>query len=79
MSSKICVVTGIGPGLGSAYVRRFVAGGYRVAMLGEPHQNWMIMFNRFQAATATPVMSQMQRLSKPHSNRSNLNWVHRQW
>lgn len=34
MKPKICVVTGIGPGLGSAYVRRFAAGGYRVAMLG---------------------------------------------
>jgi NAD(P)-dependent dehydrogenase (short-subunit alcohol dehydrogenase family) len=31
---KVCVVTGIGPGLGSAYARRFAAGGYRVALLG---------------------------------------------
>ena len=34
MKSKICVVTGIGPGLGSAYARRFMKGGYRVALLG---------------------------------------------
>ena len=34
MSAKVCVVTGIGPGLGSAYARRFAAGGYRVALLG---------------------------------------------
>ena len=34
MSEKICVVTGIGPGLGSAYARRFADGGYRVALLG---------------------------------------------
>ena len=34
MSKKICVVTGIGPGLGSAYARRFAAGGYKVALLG---------------------------------------------
>ena len=34
MSEKVCVVTGIGPGLGSAYARRFAAGGYRVALLG---------------------------------------------
>jgi NAD(P)-dependent dehydrogenase (short-subunit alcohol dehydrogenase family) len=34
MSQKVCVVTGIGPGLGSAYARRFAAGGYRVALLG---------------------------------------------
>ena len=34
MSEKVCVVTGIGPGLGSAYARRFATGGYRVALLG---------------------------------------------
>lgn len=34
MNPKVCVVTGIGPGLGSAYARRFSAGGYRVALLG---------------------------------------------
>lgn len=34
MSQRICVVTGIGPGLGSAYARRFAEGGYRVALLG---------------------------------------------
>ena len=34
MNQPICVVTGIGPGLGSAYARRFAAGGYRVALLG---------------------------------------------
>ena len=30
---KVCVVTGVGPGTGSAVVRRFANGGYRVAML----------------------------------------------
>lgn len=34
MNQRVCVVTGIGPGLGSAYARRFAAGGYRVALLG---------------------------------------------
>lgn len=34
MEQKVCVVTGIGPGLGAAYARRFAAGGYRVALLG---------------------------------------------
>lgn len=34
MSPKTCIITGIGPGLGSAYARRFTAGGYRVALLG---------------------------------------------
>ena len=34
MSAKVCIVTGIGHGLGSAYARRFAAEGYRVALLG---------------------------------------------
>jgi NAD(P)-dependent dehydrogenase (short-subunit alcohol dehydrogenase family) len=38
MSQKVCVVTGIGPGLGSAYARRFAAGGYRVALLGRTRE-----------------------------------------
>jgi NAD(P)-dependent dehydrogenase (short-subunit alcohol dehydrogenase family) len=31
--SKICLITGVGPGTGSALVRRFAEGGYQVAML----------------------------------------------
>lgn len=30
---QICVITGVGPGTGSALARRFARGGYRVAML----------------------------------------------
>ncbi len=33
MSDRVCVVTGVGPGTGSALVRRFAEDGYRVAML----------------------------------------------
>ena len=33
MDEKICVVTGVGPGTGAALVRRFAAGGHRVAMI----------------------------------------------
>lgn len=33
MTKPVCVVTGVGPGTGAALVRRFVAGGYQVAML----------------------------------------------
>jgi short-subunit dehydrogenase len=32
-SRKICVITGVGPGTGSALARRFTRGGYRVALL----------------------------------------------
>lgn len=38
METKVCVVIGIGPGLGSAYARRFAAGGYRVALLGRTRE-----------------------------------------
>jgi len=33
MAQPICVITGVGPGTGTALARRFAAGGYRVAML----------------------------------------------
>jgi NADP-dependent 3-hydroxy acid dehydrogenase YdfG len=33
MAERICVVTGVGPGTGTALVRRFAAEGYRVVML----------------------------------------------
>lgn len=33
MSDPVCLITGVGPATGSALVRRFARGGYRVAML----------------------------------------------
>ena len=33
MTEAVCVISGVGPGTGSALVRRFAAGGYRIAML----------------------------------------------
>jgi NAD(P)-dependent dehydrogenase (short-subunit alcohol dehydrogenase family) len=33
MAQPVCVITGVGPGTGSALARRFAGGGYRVAML----------------------------------------------
>ena len=33
MTEPVCVISGVGPGTGSALVRRFAAGGYRIAML----------------------------------------------
>ena len=33
MAQPVCMVTGVGPGTGSALTRRFAAGGYRVAMI----------------------------------------------
>jgi NAD(P)-dependent dehydrogenase (short-subunit alcohol dehydrogenase family) len=33
MTSPVCVITGVGPGNGAAFTRRFAGAGYRVAML----------------------------------------------
>ena len=33
MTEPVCVISGVGPGTGSALARRFARGGYRVAML----------------------------------------------
>src|SRR5689334_6603952 len=33
MTEPVCVISGVGPGTGTALVRRFAAGGYRIAML----------------------------------------------
>ena len=33
MAEPVCVISGVGPGTGTALVRRFAAGGYRIAML----------------------------------------------
>jgi NAD(P)-dependent dehydrogenase (short-subunit alcohol dehydrogenase family) len=33
MTAPVCLITGVGPGTGSALARRFAEGGYRVAML----------------------------------------------
>jgi len=33
MSKKVCLITGVGPGTGAALVKRFLEGGYQVAMI----------------------------------------------
>ena len=33
MSEQVCIITGVGPGTGSALARRFAAAGYRIALL----------------------------------------------
>jgi NAD(P)-dependent dehydrogenase (short-subunit alcohol dehydrogenase family) len=33
MTAPICLISGVGPGTGSALARRFADGGYRVALL----------------------------------------------
>jgi NAD(P)-dependent dehydrogenase (short-subunit alcohol dehydrogenase family) len=38
MTEPVCVISGVGPGTGSALARRFTRGGYRVAMLARNRQ-----------------------------------------
>ncbi|HKU98316.1 MAG TPA: SDR family NAD(P)-dependent oxidoreductase [Vineibacter sp.] len=38
MADPVCVVTGVGPGTGTALARRFAKGGYRVALLARNEQ-----------------------------------------
>ena len=38
MSQKVCLVTGVGPGTGTALVSEFAAGGYKVAMLARSNE-----------------------------------------
>jgi NAD(P)-dependent dehydrogenase (short-subunit alcohol dehydrogenase family) len=33
MTQPVCLISGVGPGTGSALVRRFAVEGYRIAML----------------------------------------------
>ena len=37
-SKKICLITGVGPGTGTALVKRFAAGGYTIAMLARSEE-----------------------------------------
>ena len=37
-SKKICLITGVGPGTGTALVKRFAAGGYSIAMLARSEE-----------------------------------------
>ena len=54
MSKRICIVTGVGPGTGSALVRRFAAGDYRVAMLARTEGRLRELAAELPGASAYP-------------------------
>jgi len=54
MSSKICVITGVGPGTGAALARRFAAGGYRVAVLARNAERLAGLEKEIAGAKAFP-------------------------
>ncbi|MCU0671114.1 MAG: SDR family NAD(P)-dependent oxidoreductase [Myxococcota bacterium] len=54
MSKRVCVVTGVGPGTGSALARRFAAGGYRVALLARTESRLRELAAELPGASAYP-------------------------
>lgn len=54
MIKPVCIVTGVGDATGSAIVRRFVAGGYRVAMVARNAQRLERLANEMRDVHAYP-------------------------
>lgn len=54
MSEKVCIVTGVGPGTGSALARRFAAAGYRVALLARTESRLKDLAAELPGARAYP-------------------------
>jgi NADP-dependent 3-hydroxy acid dehydrogenase YdfG len=52
MAESVCVISGVGPGTGSALVRRFAAGGYRIAMLARNAERLADLAGQVPAAKA---------------------------
>ena len=50
--SKVCLITGVGPGTGTALVRRFVEGGYQVAMLARSEDRLQALSGELESAHA---------------------------
>ena len=51
---KVCLVTGVGPGTGTALVERFVKGGYQVAMMARNAERLETLSNRLENAHPFP-------------------------
>lgn len=52
---KVCLVVGVGPGTGSAIVRRFAAGGYRVAMVARDRDRLAALEREIPGSRAFPA------------------------
>ena len=55
MADRVCIVTGVGPGTGTALVRRFARDGYRVAMLARDKERLDALAGEIAGTVAFPV------------------------
>jgi len=53
-SKGVCLITGVGPGTGSALVKAFCKGGYEVAMLARSEERLTALSGEFERAHAFP-------------------------
>ena len=54
MADRVCLITGVGPGTGTALARRFARGGYRVAMLARDEARLAALARELDGARAFP-------------------------
>jgi NAD(P)-dependent dehydrogenase (short-subunit alcohol dehydrogenase family) len=54
MPNRVCIITGVGPGTGSALARRFAAGGYQVALLARTESRLRELAKELPGASAYP-------------------------
>lgn len=54
MSDRVCLVSGVGPGTGSALAKRFAASGYRVAMVARNAERLRELENEIEGSTGYP-------------------------
>ena len=52
MTAPVCLISGVGPGTGSALARRFAEGGYRVALLARNEERLAALEKQLPGAKA---------------------------
>lgn len=52
MTAPVCLISGVGPGTGSALARRFAEGGYRVALLARNEERLAALEQQLPGAKA---------------------------
>ena len=75
MAQPVCLISGVGPGTGSALVRRFAAEGYRVAMLARNAQRLAALSEQVSSAGPMSVTSPIIRRSMLRWRLSSARWA----